>query len=59
VLGRVERADSVESTLDVPEEYWDKLRERTGYMEQNVDDFDHLEQLLSDRQFERLMNKIE
>jgi len=57
----VERAESDEPTLeDVPEEYWDIVFDRTGGVtKHDVEDLEHLEQLLSERQFERLMSKIE
>lgn len=53
--------DLDEPTLDdVPDEYWDDLRERTnGITKHDINDFEHLEKLLSDKQFERLMNRIE
>ncbi|SNR49748.1 ATP-binding protein [Halorubrum vacuolatum] len=54
------KADDEPPLDDVPEEYWDKLRERTGGItKHDVEDLAHLEQLLSDRQFNRLMNRIE
>ena len=61
VLCRVERAESDEPTLeDVPQEYWETIQERTGGVtKHDIDSLEHLEVLLSDRQFERLMNKIE
>jgi len=61
VLCRVERAESDEPTLeDVPEEYWETIRERTGGItKHHIEGLEHLKQLLSLRQFERLMNKIE
>jgi 4-hydroxyphenylpyruvate dioxygenase-like putative hemolysin len=60
VLGRVERAESDEPTLeDVPEKYWEMIRDRTGFVEQDVEDIEQVEELLSDRQYERLVNRIE
>jgi hypothetical protein len=48
------------SLEDVPEDYWETLRERTdGVTKHDIHSLDHLEELLSDRQFQRLMNKIE
>jgi len=61
----VERADESKeddepSLDDVPEEYWDIVFDKTGGVtKHDVEDLEHLEQLLSERQFERLMNKIE
>ncbi|QCS43903.1 hypothetical protein [Natrinema versiforme] len=64
--GRVEHDEASEETTDdedlleqVPEKYWTKVTERTRFTEEDVDEFEQLEQLLGDRDYQRLKSKLD